>query len=223
MKKTSVLLCIVVSLLTTNCAKNLRDGASVPGPVSGKNSLTLLSSPPGDVVGKITVGYQGWFSAAGDGSPINAWAHQNLENWPDIRQYSTTYSGDPFSQAGIGQPPFAGNLGNGLPAKMFSSDDQQVSNTHCLWMQQNGIDCFALQRFGSYTNPGSVKNFHDAVDLKMMNAAQTFGRKFYIMYDCSATGRSRLDQHYHFYSTPYFLSCLCPSEWQTCSMSLGRW
>ncbi len=37
------------------------------------------ASPPGDVVGKITVGYQGWFSAAGDGSPVNAWGHSNLE------------------------------------------------------------------------------------------------------------------------------------------------
>ncbi|HMI59268.1 MAG TPA: hypothetical protein VK518_00125 [Puia sp.] len=207
MKKTSVLLCTVVSLLTTNCAKNLNDGASVSSPVSGKNSLSgLLSSPPGDIVGKITVGYQGWFSAAGDGSPINAWAHQNLENWPDIRQYTTTYSGDPFNQAGIGQPPFTGNLGNGLPAKMFSSDDQQVSNTHCLWMQQNGIDCFALQRFGSYTNPGSVKNFHDAVDLKMMNAAQTFGRKFYIMYDCSATDPVEADWTNTIISTQHLTS-----------------
>src|SRR5258708_13821182 len=188
MKKTSVLLCTVVSLLTAGCAKNLKDGMSVSRSGNGKNSLnTLLSSPPGDVVGKITVGYQGWFSAGGDGSPLNVWGHQNLENWPDVRQYATTYSGDPFNQAGVVQPPFTGNLGNGMPAKMFSSDDQQVSNTHCLWMQQNGIDCFALQRFGSYTNTGSVKNFHDVVDLKMMNAAQTYGRKFYIMYDCSAT------------------------------------
>ena len=29
------------------------------------------ASPPGDVVGKITVGYQGWFACTGDGAPIN--------------------------------------------------------------------------------------------------------------------------------------------------------
>ena len=33
------------------------------------------ASPVGDVVGKVTVGYQGWFAAIGDGSPINAWWH----------------------------------------------------------------------------------------------------------------------------------------------------
>jgi hypothetical protein len=178
----------IVLLCVTSCSKNeLKNTASQSTFTTTNDTSTSLPSAAGDVVGKVTVGYQGWFSASGDGSPINAWAHQNLESWPDVRQYTTTYSGDPFNQAGVVQPPFTGNLGNGLPAKMFSSDDQQVANTHCLWMQQNGIDCIALQRFGSYTTAGSVKNFHDAVDLKMMTAAQTYGRKFYIMYDCSAT------------------------------------
>src|ERR1700743_3613173 len=33
------------------------------------------ASAPGDVVGKVTVGYQGWFACIGDGAPINAWWH----------------------------------------------------------------------------------------------------------------------------------------------------
>jgi hypothetical protein len=185
MKKLIIYL-VATGTLMCSCAK--KDSLiTAAGATGTANKLTTLGSPAGDVVGKVTVGYQGWFSAAGNGSPLNSWAHQNLENWPDVRQYTTTYSGDPFSQAGVAQPPFTGNLGNGQPAKMFSSNDQQVANTHCLWMQQNGIDCIALQRFGSYTVAGQVKDFHDAVDLKMMNAAQTYGRKFFIMYDCSAT------------------------------------
>jgi hypothetical protein len=156
-------------------------------------TLPFTGSPAGDVVGKVTVGYQGWFDAKGSGSPLNSWQHQNLESWPDVREYVTTYAGDPFNQNGVVMPPFNGNLGNGTPAKMYSADDQQVSNTHCLWMQQNGIDCIALQRFGSYLAAGSVKNFHDAVDLKMMTAAQTYGRKFYIMYDMSATDAAVAD------------------------------
>src|SRR5713226_6295732 len=35
----------------------------------------LAASPPGDVVGKVAVGYQGWFACVGDGAPINAWWH----------------------------------------------------------------------------------------------------------------------------------------------------
>ena len=29
------------------------------------------ASPHGDVVGKITVGYQGWFACIADGAPVN--------------------------------------------------------------------------------------------------------------------------------------------------------
>lgn len=171
---------ITTCLLASSCVK--KDSKT-----EGTLKAFAAPSAAGDVVGKITVGYQGWFSAAGDGSPLNAWAHTNMETWPDIRQYTTAYAGDPFYQDGVQQAAFTGNLGNGLPAKMYSADDQQVANVHCLWMQQNGIDCIALQRFGSYTSPGAVKNFHDSVDVRMMTAAQTYGRKFYIMYDCSAT------------------------------------
>jgi len=32
-------------------------------------------SPVGDVVGKVTVGYQGWFACTGDGAPIGTWWH----------------------------------------------------------------------------------------------------------------------------------------------------
>ncbi|WP_220182974.1 hypothetical protein, partial [Sphaerisporangium album] len=38
---------------------------------SALTSAASAASPPGDVVGKITVGYQGWFACIGDGAPIN--------------------------------------------------------------------------------------------------------------------------------------------------------
>ncbi|BDI29046.1 lectin [Capsulimonas corticalis] len=131
-------------------------------------------SPVGDVVGKVTVGYQGWFSSAGDGSPSNSWNHTNYELWPDVREYTTTY-----------QTPYA-NLGNGQPAKMFSSYDQSTVNVHFNWMAQNGIDTAALQRFVNEITPGStLKAQRDGEATRVMNAAQAAGRKFYIMYDTS--------------------------------------
>jgi len=73
---------------------------------------TIAVSPPGDVVGKLTVGYQGWFSCKGDTSPRESWfhwaghetpsrGHQSFEIWPDVREYTKTY-----------QTNYA-NLGNG--------------------------------------------------------------------------------------------------------------
>src|SRR5690606_36120678 len=40
------------------------------------------TSPAGDVVGKLVVGYQGWFGAAGDGSPFNSWRHWAVSGAP---------------------------------------------------------------------------------------------------------------------------------------------
>ncbi|HLK43674.1 MAG TPA: lectin, partial [Thermoleophilia bacterium] len=69
---------------------------------------------------------------------------------------------------------------NGQPATLFSSYDQQTVNTHFLWMQQNGCDTAALQRFNPNGSEGPTR---DAMATKVRSAAETYGRKFYIMYD----------------------------------------
>ncbi|HEY3868495.1 MAG TPA: lectin, partial [Actinocrinis sp.] len=51
---------------------------SVAGGIAAATSATAATpavSAPGDVVGKVTVGYQGWFACIGDGAPIDAWWH----------------------------------------------------------------------------------------------------------------------------------------------------
>ncbi|MFE2067253.1 discoidin domain-containing protein [Streptomyces sp. NPDC059467] len=141
------------------------------------------ASPPGDVVGRISVGYQGWFACIGDSAPIDGWWHwsQNwsqspsssntaIKCWPDVRDYTNTY-----------QTSYAA-LGNGRPATLFSSYDQQTVNTHFLWLQQNGIDTVALQRFNPTGGEGPTR---DAMATKVRGAAESYGRKFYIMYDVS--------------------------------------
>jgi fibronectin type 3 domain-containing protein/lysophospholipase L1-like esterase len=167
---------------------------SPSGHIKAANFLKAILTPylGGDVVGKVTVGYQGWFSTAGDGSPVNGWGHDNLEMWPDCREYAMPYAGCPFSQGGVGEPAFFGNLGNGQPATMFSAYDQQVVNTHFNWMAQNDIDCAALQRFANEITPGStIKAQRDGMAIKVMNAALATGRKFFIEYD--ASGHSTMD------------------------------
>ena len=139
------------------------------------------ASAPGDVVGKITVGYQGWFACIGDGAPINGWWHwsQNwgqapspgnnvIKAWPDMRDYAATYH--------TAYP----NFGNGQPANLFSSYDQSTVDTHFLWMQQNGCDTAALQRFNPNSSEGPTR---DAMAVRVRSAAESHGRKFYLMYD----------------------------------------
>ncbi|MBR7833541.1 carbohydrate-binding protein [Actinospica durhamensis] len=142
------------------------------------------ASAAGDVVGKITVGYQGWFACIGDGAPIDAWWHwsnneaqapspsnNNIKAWPDMTGYAKGY-----------QTGYA-NLGNGQPATLFSSVDQQVVNTHFSLMQANGCDTAALQRFDPNGSEGPSRN---EVTGMVNTAAQAYGRKFYIMYDASS-------------------------------------
>jgi hypothetical protein len=139
------------------------------------------ASPPGDVVGKISVGYQGWFSCPGDGAPIGGWWHWSRDrfqppsvsnttivSWPDMRDYTHAY------------PTAYPNLGNGGPATLFSSYDQQTVDTHFAWMQTYGIDTAALQRFNPVGDEGPTR---DAMARKVRTAAEATGRKFYIMYD----------------------------------------
>ncbi|MDX6348985.1 MAG: hypothetical protein QOF84_3775 [Streptomyces sp.] len=138
---------------------------------------------PGDVVGKITVGYQGWFACPGDGAPINGWWHWSQDwskapspsnkaivAWPDMTDYTKGYA------------TAFGNLGSGAPATLFSSYDDQTVGTHFTWMQQNGCDTAALQRFNPNGSEGPTR---DAMAAKVRTAAEAHGRKFYVMYDVS--------------------------------------
>jgi hypothetical protein len=192
LKKVGAATLIALSIFASGCSKK---SESTPPPVVDPPiqpvtpPVTPPLSPVGDVVGKIVVGYQGWFTAAGDGSPENKWGHQNLEMWPDTREYTKTYSGSNFLQGGVSQPGFTGNLGNGQPAKMYSAWDQSTVDTHFLWMQQNGIDCAALQRFCNEITPASsIKAFRDGIAMRVQSAAQNHSVKFYIMYDASGWG-----------------------------------
>ncbi|KOX04734.1 xylosidase [Micromonospora sp. NRRL B-16802] len=142
------------------------------------------ASPVGDVVGKVSVGYQGWFSAPGDSAPIGGWWHwgrdrfqppspanTTIVSWPDMREYTRGY------------PTAYPNLGNGSPATLFSSYDQQTVDTHFRWMQEHGCDTAALQRFNPFGDEGPTR---DAMTQKVRSAAERHGRKFYIMYDVTS-------------------------------------
>ncbi|GGG65454.1 carbohydrate-binding protein [Paenibacillus radicis (ex Gao et al. 2016)] len=147
----------------------------------------------GDVVGKVFAGYQGWFNAAGDGSPNGGWIHWsknssapgtgsniNFDLYPDLREYSKLYQTN------------LQNLNNGQQAKLFSSYDQETVNKHFEWMQTYNIDGAALQRFGASasTTPDNWRTNRDSVAVKVKNAAESYNRKFYVMYDITGMNSS---------------------------------
>lgn len=177
MKKTTQCLLLLMACLAFGCSKQNKETSPQTTPRAAQ------ASPVGDVVGKVIVGYQGWFAATGDGSPINIWWHwapnaqqtpspgnNGIKSWPDVREYTSLYNTG-FS-----------NLNNGQPARLFSSFNDQTVNVQFQWMQQNGIDGAALQRFNPTGGEGPVR---DAITAKVKTAAEAAGRKFYIMYDVS--------------------------------------
>ncbi|RZA06704.1 MAG: carbohydrate-binding protein, partial [Moraxellaceae bacterium] len=158
-----------------------------------KFSNTLVQPSTGDIVGKISVGYQAWFNAKGDGSPFGCWFHWSnncdaptpnnnvkFEVYPDTREYSKLYQSN------------LANLANGSPARLFSSFDQETLNKHFEWMQAYNIDTAALQRFGAseVDTPDGYRDNRDIVASKVRNAAESFGRKFYVMYDITGLGKN---------------------------------
>ncbi|MFD5074668.1 glycoside hydrolase family 71/99-like protein [Streptomyces sp. NPDC058371] len=151
---------------------------ALPAPLDAQGPA---ASPPGDVVGKVSVGYQGWFACQGDGAPINGWWHWSqdmsrppslsnttIKSWPDMREYSRGFA--------TAYP----NLNSGAAARLFSSWDQQTVDTHFRWMRENAIDTAALQRFNPYSPEGPTR---DSMAQKVRQSAEANGRKFYIMYD----------------------------------------
>ena len=171
-------LALLAALLSAGCSKTeLPDAGAAPE--SKKLALGKAAvSPPGDVVGKVVVGYQGWYSIPGDGGGGDIWWHwtgsnhapsltEHVKSWPDVREYSTLFA--------TALP----NLGNGQPTKLFSSYTDQSVDTHFKWMQQNGIEVAALQRFEDY------RDFRDGVTAKVKTSAEAHNVKFYIMYDIS--------------------------------------
>jgi hypothetical protein len=139
------------------------------------------ASSPGDVVGKISVGYQGWFACPGDGAPIGGWWHWSRDRFqPPSPGNTTIVSWPDLTELDHGYPTAYPNLGNGQSARLFSSYDQQTVDTHFRWMREYGIDTAALQRFNPTGDEGPTR---DAMTVKVRGAAEANGRKFYIMYD----------------------------------------
>jgi beta-lactam-binding protein with PASTA domain len=139
------------------------------------------------LIGKVMVGYQGWFNAPGDGAG-RGWVHwgQNgnftptdcsIDIWPDMTEYT---AGEKFLAPGFN---------DGIDHYVFSSHNQATVRRHFQWMQDYGIDGVYLQRFASETTPGSAAFNHrnDVLDY-CKDAANLYGRKYAVMYDLSGLG-----------------------------------
>jgi hypothetical protein len=100
--------------------------------------------------GKIVCGYQGWFTAPGDGAN-RGWTHYSrggrfepghcsIDLWPDVSELEEDEKfATPFRHSG------------GSIAHVFSSHSGKTVLRHFRWMQEYGIDGAFVQRFAVET------------------------------------------------------------------------
>ncbi len=129
---------------------------------------------------KILAGYQGWFSAPGDGGGPY-WGHWSrsptdigpglytVDMWPDVSELDAEE---------LFPCPNVTLLDNSM-GQLFSSRRLKTVERHFKWMKENGIDGVTVGRFVigySGPNPSPVLE-------NIMSAATTHGRVFMIYYD----------------------------------------
>jgi hypothetical protein len=139
---------------------------------------------PSSLTGKVMCGYQGWFTAPGDGSG-RGWRHYSskdrfqpgscsIDLWPDVREL-----GDDEKYA------TAFRHQGGQTAYVFSSHNRKTVLRHFRWMRHYGIDGVFVQRFGVETLQPKDLRHSNTVLAHCREGANRFGRCYAVMYDLS--------------------------------------
>jgi hypothetical protein len=145
------------------------------------------------LTGKVMAGYQGWFTAEGDGAELG-WKHYSqrgefrpgrcsIDLWPDVSELAAD---ERFAT------PF--RLTSGEPAEVFSSHQRPTVVRHFRWMQEYGIDGAFVQRFVVETrDPRTLRHFNTVLR-HCRDGANEHGRAYAIMYDLSGLGAGQIDR-----------------------------
>jgi hypothetical protein len=136
------------------------------------------------LTGKVMCGYQGWFTAPGDGSG-RGWRHYSAQGqfkpgycgidlWPDVSELDDDEKyPTPFHHS------------DGRIASVFSSYQRKTVLRHFRWMEQYGIDGVFVQRFSVETVQPKDLRHCNAVLTHCREAANRSGRCYAVMYDLS--------------------------------------
>lgn len=159
-------------------------------PLTGTNAAGI---DPSTLHGKVMCGYQGWFTAEGDGSGRGwfHWANRqgfepgncNVDLWPDVSELDPD---ERFATAFVHR--------DGRAAEVFSSFHRKTVVRHFRWMQEYGIDGVFVQRF--VVELGHVKGLRQATTVlgHCREGANLHGRTFAVMYDLSGLGAGQMDR-----------------------------
>jgi hypothetical protein len=136
------------------------------------------------LTGKVVCGYQGWFTAPGDGSG-RGWRHYasggkfepgrcGIDLWPDVSELDKDeLVATPFRHA------------DEKVAHVFSSHNRKTVLRHFAWMKDHGIDGAFVQRFAVETvTPLDLRHCNTVLS-HCREGANRHGRCYAVMYDLS--------------------------------------
>jgi len=142
---------------------------------------------PSTLYGKLIFGYQGWFSTAGDGSPLHEWNHWSknkkkpdaetarVQMWPDVSEYDA----DELYATGLKYP-------DGSVAKVYSAWNLKTVMRHFRWMRDYNLDGAMQYRFiGNISSHPEYRAFYNRVLDNIRQAAEANDRVFAVQYDVS--------------------------------------
>jgi hypothetical protein len=140
--------------------------------------------------GLVMAGYQGWFTAEGDGAG-RGWHHYqkngkfepgstSIDFWPDVTDYPKTYN-------------TAFKYADGQTAKVYSPYDEESVDLHFKWMKEHDIDGVYMQRFVGEVKGESGKKHFNKVLANALKASKKYSRAISIMYDLSGISSADID------------------------------
>ena len=176
---------------------------------ASRSSAQTLTQPADwkhtTLTGRVMVGYQGWFRAVGDGTPLG-WAHYrtdsgkfetgflNVDYWPDVSE--GTPDGVSADKTRTTIKKYAVNtfkLPDGSVPYVYSSSDPGTIRTHFDWMVNYGITGVFVQRFAECVTNAWLDSMDLALITALDEAART-GRSVAIMYDLSGLDFGQMEQ-----------------------------
>ncbi len=139
--------------------------------------------------GLVMAGYQGWFTAEGDGAG-RGWHHyekngkfepgmNTIDFWPDVSEYTKTYK-------------TAFKFADGKDAYVYSPYDAESVDLHFKWMKEYGLDGVFMQRFVSEIKSAKGKQHFNKVLENALKAANKYQRAICVMYDLSGSSPADL-------------------------------
>lgn len=151
---------------------------------------SVVASSPIDrdgVTGRVLCGYQGWFTAEGDGAGLG-WRNWRIRDrdapqgsriavdmLPDVSELAPE---DRFASDLVGTA--------GRPIELFSSHKPATVDRHFQWMHEHGIDGVFVQRFGCSLREPAILAHSTKTLGSCRAAALRHGRVYAVMYDLTS-------------------------------------